>query len=198
VPEIINNEDEDDDSDEYEPSIKVMDVDKGKGKKKERTQKDGKRLRNKPENTRKLREKACKRCVRLEQVCYSQVTGLACFPCAMMKMRCDEVEVEGKRKDQGQLNLPLNRRRNHRPESHSLQPRRTVHRPNLRIQRNVGRRLPLLKNPVRNVGRQERNQPTDIFLPRTDIAALTPNLTTNVGREVPPLRNLMRNVGRQR
>jgi hypothetical protein len=99
VPEIVNK-DEDDDSDEYEPSIKVMHVDKakGKGKKKEVTQKDGKRRRNKPENTRKLRGKTCKRCARLEQDCYAQVVGSACFPCAMMKMRCDEVEVEGKEK----------------------------------------------------------------------------------------------------
>jgi hypothetical protein len=94
VPETFNNDDDSDD--EYQPSlksIKVMHEDKGKGKKKkEPGLKDDNRVRKKPENTRKLREKACERCVRLEADCYHQVVGLACFPCAMMKMKCEEVD----------------------------------------------------------------------------------------------------------
>lgn len=107
VPEDINN---DDDSDEYEPSINVMPddsvmpedsikvkhVDKGKEKMKERVRKDDKRVRTQPVKSQELREKACARCVKIEADCYAQVVGLACFPCAKMKLRCDVDDKAGR------------------------------------------------------------------------------------------------------
>jgi hypothetical protein len=80
-----------DDSDEYEPSIKVKHDVKGKGKAKEQAKKSERRVRKEPENTRELRENPCARCVRLKMDCFAQAIGSACFGCAMVKVKCDEV-----------------------------------------------------------------------------------------------------------
>jgi hypothetical protein len=87
-----------DDSDEYEPSIKVKHDVKGKGKAKEQVKKSERRVRKEPENTRELRENPCARCVRLKMDCFAQAIGSACFGCAMVKVKCDEVVEKREKK----------------------------------------------------------------------------------------------------
>jgi hypothetical protein len=86
------------DSDEYLPNIKVKHEAKGKAKMKEPVRKDEKRVRKQPESTGQMRKKQCKRCDRLEIDCYDQTMGTACLGCALVKMRCEEVDGKGVKK----------------------------------------------------------------------------------------------------
>ena len=78
------------DSDDYEPSMKgkMGRKDNDKGKAKKDTPKYDKRTRKQPESTGVLREKSCKRCVRLKKECVGQKEGSACYACAVVKMKC--------------------------------------------------------------------------------------------------------------
>jgi hypothetical protein len=96
---VADDEKNGNDSDDYEPTqqsinVKMGTKDKGKGKAKEDTQKDDKRTRKQPESTGVVREKSCKRCVRLKKDCINQKEGLVCYTCAVVKMKCEE-PVEG-------------------------------------------------------------------------------------------------------
>ena len=58
----------------------------------EKTQPDGEKKRPVPESSEIHRIPACKRCKRTKKNCVEQAgTGVACFGCAKLKMRCDPV-----------------------------------------------------------------------------------------------------------
>src|SRR5271168_3227284 len=58
----------------------------------ERTQPDGEKKRAVPERSEICRIPPCKRCKRGKKNCVEQVgSGVACFGCAKLKMRCDPV-----------------------------------------------------------------------------------------------------------
>ena len=58
----------------------------------EKTQPDGEKKRPVPESSQIHRIPACKRCKRTTKNCMEQAgTGVACFGCAKLKMRCDPV-----------------------------------------------------------------------------------------------------------
>src|SRR6202522_2946636 len=58
----------------------------------EKTQPDGEKKRPVPESSEIHRIPACKRCKRTKKNCVEQAgTGVACFSCAKLKMRCDPV-----------------------------------------------------------------------------------------------------------
>lgn len=94
------------DSEDYEPSIKVKHVAKDKGKKKEVVPKDEKRGRKQPQSTGVLREKPCRRCIRLKMECYNQTVGKVCLGCARVKVKCYDVaegeEGEEEENDKGE------------------------------------------------------------------------------------------------
>jgi hypothetical protein len=95
------------DGSEYLPANKLKHeqgrpekVDGGKGKSKEDGQdekvedgkgksKEGKR--KPPVPTGKLRERECRRCIEKKMACYQQKDGKACFGCAQIKLKCEEV-----------------------------------------------------------------------------------------------------------
>ena len=90
-----------DDTEDYQPSmtsIKVKHGGKGKGKMVERRRKGERKMRawKPPQSTGILREKPCKRCICLKTPCYNQVKGVVCVGCAVVKMKCDDIDGEEK------------------------------------------------------------------------------------------------------
>ena len=85
------------DSDAYEPTsikVKMRTKDKGKGKVKDVQQKEDRKMRKQLESTGVVREKSCKHCEHLKQNRFIQKEGVACYACAVVKMKCEEL-VEG-------------------------------------------------------------------------------------------------------
>ena len=92
---------ETDNTEDYQPSmtsIKVKHGGKGKGKMVEHRRKGERktRARKPPQSTGILREKPCKHCIRLKTPCYNQVKGVVCVGCAVVKMKCDDIDGEEK------------------------------------------------------------------------------------------------------